>query len=352
MSADLLPAGEGVPLDWTGLQAYLARQGLTLDLASPPRQFAAGLGNLNYRVQVDAKPCVLRRPPLGPIPLGANDMAREYRILKDLWRAFPYAPRALHYCPDPQVIGAHFLLMEYRPGRVIGGQLPADPPINVAQRAQVSQRLVDLLVELHRVDPAAVGLGDLGKPEGMLRRAVEGWQRRALESGEGGSDPLVERLCAWLGNRIPASQRVTLLHSDYKLDNVIWHPVSLEPVAVIDWDMGTRGDPLMDLATLLSYWTQPGDPEVMHQLGQMPTHAPGFIDRAQVMQRYARQTGQDLSDFRFYRVLAGLKLAIVFRQLHAKFRRGDVTDTRYRAFGGLSAGLLEFTAEMAFGASD
>ncbi len=352
MSAVFQPAGHGVALDWGRLQAYLGLHGFALDLASEPRQFAAGLGNLNYLIRVNGAPCVLRRPPLGPIPLGANDMAREYRILKDLWRSFAHAPRALHYCADPQVIGAHFLLMEYRPGLVIGGQLPADPSIDEAQRTQVSQRLVDLLVQLHQVDPADVGLGELGKPEGMLRRTVEGWQRRALESGEGGADPQVERLCTWLGNRIPDSRRVTLLHSDYKLDNVIWDPASLEPVAVIDWDMGTRGDPLMDLATLLSYWTQPGDPEVMHKLGQMPTHTPGFLDRRQVMQRYASQTGQDLAGFGFYRVLAGFKLAIVFRQLHAKFRRGDVTDARYRAFGALSAGLLEFTAEMAFGASD
>jgi aminoglycoside phosphotransferase (APT) family kinase protein len=349
VSAMFQPADRSVTLDWRGLQAYLVRHGLALDLASEPRQFAGGLGNLNYRLQVNGEPCVLRRPPVGTIPRGANDMAREHRILKDLWQAFPYAPRALHYCADAQVIGAHFLLMEYRAGLVIRGRLPVVPTLDVVERAQLSRRLVDVLVQLHQVDPAVVGLDTLGKPEGMLQRTVEGWQQRALEADEGASDRQVERLSAWLGSRIPTPQRATLLHSDYKLDNVIWDPASLAPVAVIDWDMGTRGDPLLDLATLLSYWTQPDDPPVMYQLGQMPTHEAGFLDRAQVMQRYASQTGLDLSDFGFYRVLAGFKLAIVFRQLHAKYRRGDVADERYRAFGDLSAGLLAFAADMAFG---
>lgn len=348
MSTPFLSAQDAVPQDWSRLQQYLARQGLQLDADQETRQFAGGFGNLNYLVWVNGEKTVLRRPPLGVIPIGANDMAREYRILSNLWRSFPLAPRALHYCEDSGVLGAHFLLMEYRQGLVIGGKLPASPSIDVAQRHSLSEQLVDILVQLHQVDPSTVGLEGLGKPEGMLQRAVNGWQKRAVHAYDGVCPPAVTRLHDWLNARIPTSQRVSLLHSDYKLDNVIWIPESLEPVAVIDWDMGTRGDPLTDLATLLSYWTELGDPQAMHQLAQMPTHETGFLSRQEVMNRYALRTGIDLSDFDFYRVLAQFKLAVVFQQLHAKFRRGEVTDERYRSFGSLSAGLLDFASEVAF----
>lgn len=351
MSCVFLAAERAVPQGWASLKKHLAQHDLELDLSAEIRQFAGGFGNLNFLVRVNGEQAVLRRPPPGVIPIGANDMAREYRILRNLWKSFAYAPRAFHYCEDAGVIGAHFLLMQYRAGLVIGGRLPQAPQIDPAQRRHLSQQLVDVLVQLHQVDPAAVGLAELGKPDGLLQRTVDGWHKRAIQANDGVCPDRVERLCAWLGSRIPQSQRVSLLHSDYKLDNVIWNPDSLQPVAVIDWDMGTRGDSLTDLATLLSYWTEPNDPEAMHQLAQMPTHEPGFLSREEVLHRYASQTGLDLSGFAFYRVLAQFKLAVVFLQLHAKFRRGEVADERYRPFGALSAGLLEFAFEVAFAAN-
>lgn len=348
MSAEFFSAERAISQDWVQLAQHLAPYDLELDLDGEIRQFAGGFGNLNYLVRVNGEPMVLRRPPLGIIPIGANDMAREYRILSGLWRVFPHAPRAFHYCGDAGVIGAPFLLMQYRPGLVIGGRLPLSPPISPAQRSHLSEQLVDVLVELHQVDPAQAELSDLGRPEGMLTRMVEGWSKRAAHASEGQSPPAVERLSTWLIQRLAKTQRVSLLHSDYKLDNLIWNPATLDPEAVIDWDMGTRGDPLTDLATLLSYWTEAQDPPVMHELGQMPTYEAGFFTRHEVMQRYAAKTGLDLSDFRFYRVLALFKLSVVFMQLYAKFRRGEVHDPRYAGFGSLSAGLLDFASAAAF----
>ncbi len=346
------PPGRTKALDWTALRAHLAASGLALDLDEYPRQFAGGLGNLNYLIKINGTPWVLRRPPLGDLPPGANDMRREYSILRNLGNAFPLAPKAIHSSDDKSVIGAPFLIMEYRPGLVIGGSLPAARPTTAQERLRLGLQLVELLADLHSVDVAAVGLSALGRPEGMLVRMVEGWTKRAqlaCSSTGRGIPAGIESVALWLRAQRLAERKPSLLHSDYKLDNVILDPVSLAPRAVIDWDMGTRGDPLVDLATLLSYWTEPGDPEPMHELGQMPTAQPGFPSRDEVLQAYTLRTGTDLSGFHFYRVLAMFKLTVVFMQLHARYLRGEVTQEKFRTFGKLSAGLLDCTRAICAG---
>lgn len=343
----LRPAAESAVLDWQRLSRALAERGHALDLDEPPRQFAGGFGNLNFLVTVDGKPCVLRRPPFGEIPRGANDMLREHRVLSDLWRAFPWAPRSLLYVEDADVIGAHFLVMEYKPGLVIGGTLPAALEAATAG-PRLSRTMVELLAALHAVEPAKVGLETLGRPDGFLERNVEGWAARA-EGAMDGRDTVVDDLVAWLRKHRVPDGPPTLLHSDFKLDNLVLDPDILAPRAVLDWDMSTRGDPLYDLATLLSYWTEAGDPAEVRALDQMPTAQPGFMTRAQVVAAYARQTGRDVSDFAFHRVLALFKLAIVFAQLAAQYRRGTTTDARFARFGTLTRDLLLFTHDVAHG---
>lgn len=333
---------ETIQLDWRRLSDYLARQGHRLDLSVPPRQFRGGLGNLNFLIDMDGRLRVLRRPPFGAVPIGANDMAREHRVLSRLWKAWPLAPQSLHYCADESILGAHFLVMEYRPGLVVGRELP--PGLAAwTVGARLSSMLVNVLASLHAVDAGAVGLDDFGKPAGFLARTVSGWAKRG-ETVAGGVDrAVVTELARWLAGRVPPERAATLLHSDYKLDNVVLDPRTLEPRAVLDWDMSTRGDPLYDLATLLSYWVEPSDPESMHRLGQMPTGLGGFHSRSQAMSEYAVLTGRDLSDFPFYRVLALFKLGVVFLQLHARYRSGATSEERYAGFGELGRGILEFT---------
>lgn len=351
LSAFRLPE-QVVSQPWPALRAHLARAGLDLNLAQAPRQFAGGLGNLNYLLWIDGAPWVLRRPPTGDLPPGANDMAREHLILRNLHRAYPLAPRAIHFSDDASVLGAPFLIMEYRPGLVIGGRLPDARPTTPDERHDLGLQLVALLADLHSVDAEAVGLSALGRPAGMLERMMVGWQRRAdLACASTGRDvpPGIARTAAWLHAHKVADRPACLLHSDFKLDNVILDPETLAPRAVIDWDMGTRGDPMVDLATLLSYWTSAGDPEPLQALAQMPTHEPGFLTRDEVLDVYATRTGADLSDFRFYRVLAMFKLTVVFMQLHARWLRGEVAEDRYRGFGPLAAGLLECTEAICAG---
>ena len=331
--------------NWPALAAYLIRHGWSL-LPEAPTRFSGGLANRNYLIQLDTGPAVLRRPPPGPLPPGAHDMAREHRILSRLPDALPVAPRSLHLCEDRQVLGVPFQILEYRPGRIVRESLPHDL---VGQGAMLSETLLETLAAVHAVDTAAVGLHELGRPDGFLVRAAAGWRRRGLAVAEPGTARLLEELGAWLDDNMAPDSSPTLLHNDFKLDNLILDPVGLRPVALVDWDQGTRGDPLFDLATLLSYWTEAGDPEAMHELQQMPTAAPGFLTREQAARRYAEMTGRDLSRFRFHRVLGILKLGVIFLQLHALHLKGATSDPRYKRFGRVGTGVLEFAREVASG---
>jgi aminoglycoside phosphotransferase (APT) family kinase protein len=330
-------------LDWAEAARYLALVGHELDLGDRILQFAGGLGNWNFLVTLDGKPHVLRRPPAGPLPQGANDMAREYRILSRLSRSFPLAPHSPVYCDDSSVLGAPFLLIEYREGRIIREDLPEGIAHTPALRQQLAARTVDVLVRLHAVDPQAAGLQDLGRPVGMVERQAKNWTMRARDAF-GDVLPLgLERIAQWLGRPSPSPQRTAILHSDFKLDNLIFSPVTEAPVALIDWDMGTLGDPLLDVATLLSYWAEPSDPTAMLALRQMPTALPGFPTRAEVMELYARRSGLRLDEFKYYRVLALFKLCVVFQQLYQRYLRGQSRNEKAASFGTLTAGLIDFS---------
>jgi aminoglycoside phosphotransferase (APT) family kinase protein len=336
------------PIDRDRLAAYLATVDLRLNPDAPIEQFATGLANINYRLVVNDTPVVLRRPPDGDLPPGAHDMAREHRILSRLNDALPLAPRSLHLCEDPGVIGAPFQIIEYRPGLVIKGDDRSRLDGHPERCAEIGTTLVETLVSIHHVDTAAIGLDTLGRPEGFIARAIKGWRGRAerLEPAEA-TRACAAEIGAWLEKQSFAPRAPVLLHNDFKLDNVILDPETFAPRAIIDWDMGTRGDPLFDLATLLSYWTEPDDPECMHRLRQMPTAAPGFPSRTEIAERYARLTGADMSDFHAHRVLAIFKLAIVFLQLHALRGKGPDRDPTYATFDALAHDLLEYAHDVA-----
>lgn len=342
----LLSAADSHPIDTGRLAQYLARQGFHLDRDAAIRQFAAGLANINYLVQVDGQPHVLRRPPDGDLPPGAHDMAREHRVLSALSKVFPPAPASRHLCDDRSVLGVPFQLIEYRSGLVIKGddrRLVDDRP-ETAER--LGERLVETMAALHRVDAREAGLDGLGRPEGFMERAVAGWRKRAdrLEP-QGEKRRLVEEIGRWLDGQRVGARAPVLLHCDIKLDNLILDPESLGVTALVDWDMGTRGDPLFDLATLLSYWTEADDPPAMHEMAQMPTAAAGFQTRDEIAALYGNATGLDLSDLPVIRVLCLFKLATVFQQLHHTYGRGPGAREAYRSFDQLAFGLYEFAHE-------
>ncbi len=227
--ADVRSAGESVPLDWEAVRVHLAGHGLRLDRDPPPRQFAGGLANLNYLIHLDGKPAVLRRPPMGELPAGAYDMAREFRILSRLPDALPFVPRGLFLCDDPSVIGQRFQIIEYRPGLVIREHMPPELAGRPEVGARLSQVLLETLAAIHAVDTDTVGLDDLGRPDGFLARAVSGWRKRGLAAMEDGTEALHADVGAWLEQHLVPDGAPALLHNDFKLNNMILNPA--RPVA-------------------------------------------------------------------------------------------------------------------------
>jgi aminoglycoside phosphotransferase (APT) family kinase protein len=301
------------------------------------RQFGRGKANLTYLLGFGEGPepteYVLRRPPLGPVAPGSHDMAREYRVLSTLWQAFPKAAQAYVYCEDADVIGAPFFVMQRLGGVVVQNVVPpafggGDDP--VANRS-LSEVVVDTLAEFHAVDPIAAGLDDLGRPEGFLERQVEGWverwQRAAHEENR-----LADDLAEWLGRTRPRSGRTTLVHNDWRLDNMaVAEDDPGRCVAVYDWDMCTRGDPLADLGTLMAVWYDPG--EIPATLNPMPTHVAGFMDRRTAIDRYVGLTGTDPEVIDWYVVFGTFKLAAVLQQIYIRWLRGQTQDDRFSILG-------------------
>lgn len=297
-------------------------------------QFGGGKANLTYLLTFpDSQELVLRRPPLGPVAEGSHDMAREFRVLSQLWRVFDKAPRALALCEDPSVIGAQFVIMERRPGVVIRGQVPerfgggSDP---VANR-NLSEVVVDTLAELHSVDPGKAGLGDLGRPDGYLLRQVEGWTAR-WEKARHDENEVADGVATWLRDHLPVSPPATLIHNDWRLDNMAVAPDDPgKCVAVYDWDMATRGDPLSDLGTLMGSWFDPG--EAPDSLSMMPTTAPGWLHRRTAVERYGETTGTDLDSINWYLVFGSWKLAVILQQIYIRWLRGQTQDERFASLG-------------------
>lgn len=345
-ATDLFAAAESFLLDWSAVRAYLAGHGFRLDDDPPPRQFSGGLANVNYLIHLMGQPYVLRRPPGGELPAGAHDMAREHRILSRLADALAFVPRSVHLCDDISVVGVKFQILEYRAGLVVRSHLPAV----LRDRPQVGARLAQVLLEtlsaLHAVDPASVGLEDLGRPDGFLARAVAGWRKRGIAVQYDANEVLLRELGAWLEANLVPDGMPSLLHNDFKLDNMILDPEDLHAVGVVDWDQGTRGDPLFDFATLLSYWTEPRDHVALHDMAQIPSVEAGFPPRTEAVKMYAAMTGRDLSRFKFYRVLALYKLGVIFLQLGHRYRIGQTQDARYEHLSRIGSGILVFTHDV------
>ena len=303
------------------------------DGALEVEQFGGGHANLTYLLRFGTREYVLRRPPLGPVAPGSHDMGREHQVLKRLGDVFPLAPRSYVLCRDPEVLGADFHVLERRHGQVIRRQMPEafrdDPALN----RRIGEMLVDVLAELHGVDPGAGGLGDLGRPDGFLARQMAGWTSRwDIARSEDVADG--QRMISWLGGELPDAQKTTRVHNDFKLDNVLvsWDDPAT-PVAVLDWDMTTRGDPRADLGFLLSFWTAANDPPHWQAAARMPTEQPGFPSRVEVVERYAQRTGLDASRADWYHVFGVFKLLVIVQQIYIRFVRGQTQDQRFAGYG-------------------
>lgn len=313
------------------------------------RQFGGGAANLTYLLDYGTHEYVLRRPPLGPVAKSAHDMGREYRVLSVLHNVFPLAPQAYLYSDDLDLIGAPFFVMDRKQGIVVRQTVPdayADVP-NAARR--MSEALVDALAAFHAVDYEAIGLGQLGKPDGFVERQIEGWFRR-WHKAKTEDLPEMERVYSWLKDNLPSATSHSLIHNDYKLDNVML--AADDPgrmVAIFDWDMCTLGDPLSDLGSLLCYWTEPADPIYMLKSSMMPTGDIGFLTRAELVARYAEKSGRDVHNINFYHALGLYRLVVIIAQIYIRYARGQTQDKRFARFGPMIPLMAKAAEAVAFG---
>lgn len=318
-------------LDSGALAPFLADELEGADQPMRVQQFTGGMANLTYLLCFgDTHEYVLRRPPMGHYAPTAHDMSREYKVLSVLFPVFRYAPQVYLYVVDEGIIGAPFLVMERRKGIVVRRAMPSSYARLPNAGRLLSERLVDVLVEFHSVDYRTIGLSELGRPAGYIARQVEGWYRR-WNGAKLDDNPVVEELYSWLVENMPESPAPTLVHNDYKLDNTIFaddDPARM--TALLDWDMCTLGDPLLDLATLLTYWTEPGDPEHLLQLTPMPTGGYGFLTRKQIIARYAERSGRDVGDIRFYQALAHFRWMVFMQQMYFRYVKGMTEDHRFK----------------------
>jgi len=332
-AADTIDPRPGEEVDTSRLEPYLRANLPATDGPFMLRQFGGGHANLTYLVRFGEHEYVLRRPPLGPVAASSHDMKRENRVLSRLHEVFPLAPRSYLYCADAGLIGADFHVMERRHGIVIRGDLPERWQGDKMMARRIGEMMIDTMAALHKADPARAGLGDLGRPEGYAQRQLEGWTKR-WHAAKDHDIPRVDAMIAWLVKRTPVPPAATLLHNDFKLDNML---VGAEdparPVAVLDWDMCTRGDPLMDLGYILNLWGEPSDPKDWLDWGAMPTWREGSPTRAEAIERYARATGFPVGHIGWYHVFGTFKMIVIVQQIYIRYLRGQTQDKRFAIFG-------------------
>jgi len=333
--AGAMRAGE--ELDASRLGAYLMEHFADLELPLQLRQFPSGFSNLSYLLTAGRRQLVLRRPPVGTRPKSGHDMHREFRVLSALRPAFAQCPQALHYCADESVIGVPFYVVERIRGIILRRDYPpgleATPALVRAQQTA----LIDVLATLHEVDYRAVGLSDLGRPDGYVARQVRGWTERYARA-QTADAPQAAVVTGWLAaNLPPGSRRAALIHNDYKLDNVVFDPREPERlIGVLDWEMATIGDPWMDVGCSLAYWIEAGDAAEMQATRMLPTQLPGSLSRAEFLTRYSQARGIPVADFRFYRVFGLFRLAVITQQIYYRYYHRQTRDARFGALGPMT----------------
>ncbi len=295
-------------------------------------QFPSGASNLTYLVKIGDWEGVLRRPPLGPVPPKAHDMERESRLLMKIHEAFTLAPKPYFFTDDESIIGAQFYVMERRKGVIVDDEFPEGVETTEELCRGMSRMVADTLVELHAVDWKEAGLEELGKPEGFLERQVEGWIGR-YDKAKTDEVEEVGPLTEWIQKDVPESPPATIVHNDYKLNNLVLNPDDLTEVrAVLDWEMTTIGDPLFDLAVSLSYWVESEDSQELKEVLPTVTDMPGFMTRKEFIDYYGEKSGRDISDMHWYMVFGYFKLAVILQQIYARWHKGQTKDERFANF--------------------
>jgi aminoglycoside phosphotransferase (APT) family kinase protein len=340
---------QGEVLDAVKVEAFLKDMIPDLEGAIAIRQFPSGHSNLTYLVTFGSRELVLRRPPLGTKAKTAHDMNREYRILSALESVYPYCPRPLVFTEDPDIMGCSFYVMERIKGIILRRDIPDSLNFSPNDITCLCENLFTVLHELHSVDYHAIGLGDFGKPKGYVKRQVLGWNKR-YRAARTPDVPDCEVVMAWLEEKMPAdTDKPCLIHNDFKFDNVVLDPEDpLNIIGVLDWEMATLGDPLMDLGGSLAYWIESGDPEEIQLARMSPTNVDGALTRRAVAAYYEKLSGRTMRHYDFYHCFGIFRLAVIVQQIYYRFYHGQTQDQRFQKFGfmvaileGVTRGIVE-----------
>jgi len=326
--------GEELPVET--LSEYLSANLSGISGPLIVEQFPSGFSNLTYLLRAGDRELVLRRPPVGAKIKSAHDMSREYRILSHLYPIYHKVPRPLLFCEDESILGAPFYVMERVTGIILRAQQPKGIDLGPELMRRLSQAFIENLAEIHELDYEAAGLGDLGSPQGYVKRQVEGWTKRYFNARTD-DVPEIEKLAEWLDQNLPAdSERSGLIHNDYKYDNLVLAPDDLgRVIAVLDWEMATIGDPLMDFGTSLGYWVETDDPEEWQRYGFGLTSLPGSFTRTELLEHYTQRTGRRVDDPVFYFAYGLLKIAVIVQQIYFRYQKGLTRDPRFAGLGAL-----------------
>jgi aminoglycoside phosphotransferase (APT) family kinase protein len=326
----------GEALDVERLEQFLRRQLGDFDGRLAVAQFPQGYSNLTYLLRLGERQLVLRRPPFGANIKSAHDMGREYTILSRLIAVYPKVPRPLLYCEDETIIGAPFYLMERVRGVILRPGLADTMAPPAALMARIAGAAVANLAQLHAVDHRAAGLAEMGRPAGYLQRQIEGWSRR-YQNARTDDIADMEQTATWLAGHMPAASGAALIHNDYKYDNLVLDPADWSQItAVLDWEMATIGDPLLDLGAALGYWIEADDPQEVQALRFSPTNLPGNPTRTEVVEAYVAASGREVPDPVYYYVYGLFRLAVIIQQIYRRYKLGYTQDAR---FAGLIKGV-------------
>ncbi|MBA3009836.1 MAG: phosphotransferase family protein [Proteobacteria bacterium] len=320
----------GEEIDANAVKLFLKSQIKALDGDIQIRQFPSGFSNLTYLITAGDRQMVLRRPPIGANVKAGHDMGREFRVLEALYPVFPKCPRPLAFSEDESLIGAPFFVMEKLSGIILRKDLPMGLSFSPDQARRLCVNLVDTLADIHGIDVKGAGLDFIGKPEGYVKRQVDGWSSR-YRKAKTDDAPDFEDVMAWLAAKMPEdTNRPAMVHNDYKLDNLVLDPDQPEQITgILDWEMATFGDPLMDLGNSLAYWVEKNDPQEMQMMRTMPTNMDGALTRQEILNRYAEKTGQDLGNFDFYYCFGLFRLAVIAQQIYNRYHQGITQNKRF-----------------------
>lgn len=324
---------EGEELDLAAIDAFLRQQLPDLQGTPALQQFSGGASNLTYLLRYENRDLILRRPPFGKKAKGAHDMVREARIMQALRPVYPYVPEVLALCQDEAVMGCDFYVMQRFSGVIPRQNFPRELALTPEKTRALCASVIDKLVELHKVDIQAAGLSSLGKGEGYVARQVSGWSERYRNARTPDVQDF-EQVMSWLEAKKPAQEvAITLIHNDFRLDNVVLDPQDLHVIGVLDWEMATLGDPLMDLGGALAYWVQADDDPVFQLMRRQPSNAPGMMTREEVIRYYGERTGFRVDNFDFYLVFGLFRLAGIAQQIWYRYYHGQTTNPAFAQFG-------------------